>query len=135
VEESSGVTILLRRAGHELRLRGPLANDPTAHILNTLLDALEMFRKGRLRFIWMDVRLQVMNGPEATPPIRALERGRAVRIVALTTSALTEQRIQLLAAGLDDFVRKPCAAREIVEVMARRLGVRYLDQDHSVAPG
>ena len=49
-----------------------------------------------------------------------------VPIVALTAHAFEEEKEVILAAGCDDFVRKPFLEAEIFEVMARHLGVKYL---------
>jgi signal transduction histidine kinase/ligand-binding sensor domain-containing protein/CheY-like chemotaxis protein len=87
---------------------------------------VEMFRSWQPQLIWMDLRLPVLGGLEAAREIRALEGGRQVKIVALTASAFARQREEVLAAGLDDFVRKPYRREEIFECMARHLGVRYL---------
>jgi signal transduction histidine kinase/ligand-binding sensor domain-containing protein/CheY-like chemotaxis protein len=87
---------------------------------------VEMFRIWQPHLIWMDLRLPVMGGLEATREIRALDGGREVRIVALTASAFTQQREEVMAAGLDDFLRKPYRREEIFDCMARHLGVRYL---------
>lgn len=86
---------------------------------------VEMFRTWQPQFIWMDLRLPIMGGLEAAREIRALEGGRQVKIVALTASAFARQREEVLAAGLDDFVRKPYRRGEIFDCMARHLGVRY----------
>ena len=73
----------------------------------------------------MDVRLPVVGGMEAARQIRLLEGGGEVKIVALTASAFSQQREEVLAAGMDDFLRKPYRREEIFECMARQLGVRY----------
>ncbi len=86
---------------------------------------IEMFRKWHPHFIWMDVRMPVMDGVEATRRIRALDDGRDVKIAAVTASAFASQRDELLAAGMDDFVRKPYRPAEIFACMERQLGVRY----------
>ena len=87
---------------------------------------VEMFRTWQPHLIWMDVRLPVMGGLEATGRIRALEGGRRVKIVALTASAFAQQREEFLAAGLDDFLRKPYRREEIFDCMARHLGLQYV---------
>jgi CheY-like chemotaxis protein len=73
----------------------------------------------------MDWRLPGMTGLEATRRIRTLDGGRDVKIVLLTAFALTEQRAQAVAAGVDDFVCKPFQAAEIFDCLARHLGIRY----------
>jgi two-component system sensor histidine kinase ChiS len=93
-----------------------------------------MFRVWRPHLIWMDLRLPVMGGVEATREIRALDGGREVRIVALTASAFAQQREEVMAAGLDDFLRKPYRREEIFDCMARHLGVRYLYKEASGTP-
>ena len=49
-----------------------------------------------------------------------------MKIVAVTASALQEQKAELMAAGMDDFVRKPYRSSEIFDCMAKHLGVRYV---------
>jgi len=90
---------------------------------------IEVFRTWRPHLIWMDVRLSAMGGLEATSRIRALEGGRQVKIVALSASVFAYQREEVLAAGLDDFVRKPYRREELFACMARHLGVQYIYQE------
>ena len=78
---------------------------------------VESFREWRPQFIWMDLRMPVMDGIEATRRIRALDGGRDVKIVAVTASGFESQRSEVLAAGLDDYVRKPYRLDEIFDCM------------------
>jgi PAS domain S-box-containing protein len=87
---------------------------------------VQMFREWRPHFIWMDRRMPVMDGLEATRQIRSLPGGKDVKIVAVTDSAFQEQRAEMLAAGMDDFVRKPYRANEIYDCLMKHLGVQYL---------
>jgi signal transduction histidine kinase/ActR/RegA family two-component response regulator len=86
---------------------------------------VKIFQEWRPDFIWMDIRMPVMDGSEAARRIRALEGGRDVKIAAVTASGSNSSRAELLAAGMDDFVRKPYRTQEIFECMARHMGVRY----------
>jgi CheY-like chemotaxis protein len=88
--------------------------------------AVEAYRLWRPHFIWMDLRLPVMGGLEAARRIREFEGGQEVRIVAVTASAFASQREEVLAAGIDDFLRKPYRPREVFDCMTRHLGVRFL---------
>jgi CheY-like chemotaxis protein len=92
---------------------------------------VDVFRTWQPHLIWMDLRLPVMGGLEAARAIRALDGGRDVRIVALTASAFAQQREEVLAAGLDDFLRKPYRPGELFDCMARHLGARYLYREIS----
>jgi CheY-like chemotaxis protein len=95
------------------------------------LAATEVFRRWRPDFIWMDIRMPVMDGYEATRRIRAmqLEAGESrIPIVALTAHALKKEREQILASGCTDVVRKPFHAQEIFAVMEKHLGLTYVYQ-------
>jgi CheY-like chemotaxis protein len=88
-------------------------------------EAVDMFHQWRPHFIWMDVRMPVMDGLEATRRIKQTEAGKATPIAALTAHALEEEKGAILAAGCDDFVRKPLHEQEIFGAMAKHLGIRY----------
>ncbi len=90
---------------------------------------IELFCKWHPHFIWMDRRMPGMDGMEATKHIRELPGGREVKIVAVTASAFAEQREEMLAAGMDDYVRKPFRAADIYDSLAKHLGVKYLYND------
>src|SRR5450830_360858 len=91
--------------------------------------AVELFQSWRPHLIWMDRRMPVMDGLEATRRIRELPGGKEVKIVAVTASVIMEQRDETVHAGMDEFVRKPYRFNEIYECMARQLGVQYIYAD------
>jgi signal transduction histidine kinase/ligand-binding sensor domain-containing protein/CheY-like chemotaxis protein len=93
--------------------------------------AVRSFRSWRPDFIWMDIRMPVMDGIEAMQKIRGLEGGGGVKIAAITASAYASEREAVMAAGMDDFLLKPCRRAEIYECLARHLGVRYMLRDES----
>jgi signal transduction histidine kinase/CheY-like chemotaxis protein len=87
---------------------------------------VQLFKNWHPHLIWMDRRMPVMDGVEATQIIRQLPGGKDVKIVAVTASALSEERDEMLQAGMDDFVRKPYRLSEIYESLGRQLGVQYI---------
>jgi CheY-like chemotaxis protein len=89
-------------------------------------EAVEIFHKWQPNFIWMDIRMPVMDGLEATRCIKETETGKSTVVAAITAHALEEERERILAAGCDDFVRKPYREHEIFEVMAKHLGLNYV---------
>jgi len=89
------------------------------------LEALAQFEQWRPDLIWMDIRMPVMDGLEATRRIRASSTGSNVRIVALTAHALEEERLETLKAGCDDCVRKPYRESEIFDALSKHLHVRF----------
>jgi len=76
--------------------------------------------------IWMDMRMPVMDGYEATKQIKTTTQGQATAIVALTASVLEEERAVILSAGCDDFMRKPFREEDIFMAISKHLGVRYI---------
>ncbi|MEJ2467056.1 MAG: response regulator [Candidatus Thiodiazotropha sp.] len=96
---------------------------------------IELFRSWHPHFIWMDRRMPGMDGMEATRRIRELPGGKEVKIVAVTASAFAEQREEMLAVGMDDYVRKPFRATEIYDSLSKHLGVKYLYKDTPLAGG
>lgn len=88
-----------------------------------------LFQSWHPHFIWMDRRMPVMDGMEATRRIRELPGGRAVKIVALTASAFAEQRSEMLKGGMDDYLRKPFRAMEIYDCLSKFLGAKYVYED------
>ncbi len=91
-------------------------------------EARDLWKTGQPELIFMDNRMPVMDGSEATEAIRRLEpslgRKRTV-IVAVTASVLEHERGAILARGADDVVMKPYSEEKIFEVIASRLGVRF----------
>ncbi|QLE59254.1 response regulator [Nostoc sp. TCL26-01] len=75
--------------------------------------------------VWMDMRMPVMDGYEATKHIKTSSDSPPI-IVALTGSVFEEDRIVALSTGCDDFVRKPFRAEVIFEKIAEYLGVSYI---------
>jgi signal transduction histidine kinase/CheY-like chemotaxis protein len=94
---------------------------------------VEMFQKWRPHLIWMDIRMPVMDGLEATRRIRTLDGGREVKIAALTASVFKEERDNVMAVGMDDFIRKPYRAEEIFGCLARQLDVRFVHEESTAA--
>ena len=98
------------------------------------VQAVEMWSSWEPHLIWMDMRMPVMDGYEATKQIKAHLKGQATVIIALTASAFDEERSVILSAGCDDFVAKPFREQVILEKMAKYLGVRYVyDREASLS--
>ena len=83
--------------------------------------------------IWMDIRMPVMNGLEATRRIRERETGvdgsdgpEKTIIIALTASVFEDAIEEIMTSGFDDFMRKPFTVAELFECMARHLNIQYI---------
>jgi signal transduction histidine kinase/CheY-like chemotaxis protein len=95
-------------------------------------EAVELFEQWHPHLIWMDIRMPVMDGREATRRIKQTETGANTKIIALTAHALEEERREILASGCDDFLRKPYRDWEIFAALTKHLGIRfrYADECH-----
>ncbi|WP_181280680.1 ATP-binding protein [Aphanothece hegewaldii] len=92
---------------------------------------IEIWKNWQPHLIWMDMRMPVMDGYEATQRIKQTTMGQATVIIALTASAFEEKRSLVLSAGCDDFVSKPFQTAEIFEKMAKYLGIEYIFAQNS----
>jgi signal transduction histidine kinase/CheY-like chemotaxis protein len=98
-------------------------------------EAVEAFKKGSPDFVWMDMRMPVMDGYEAVRQIRRCAGSDTVPIIAITASAFGEQRQEILAAGCNDMVIKPFRTHEIFEMMGRFLDIEYIyESEEEAAP-
>ncbi len=96
-------------------------------------EAIEIWDCWEPHLIWMDMRMPVMDGYEATKQIKGTIKGQATAIVALTASVLEEERAVILSAGCDAFMRKPFREADIFDAMHKQIGVRYIYEDPGVA--
>jgi PAS domain S-box-containing protein len=121
VEDQKENQLLLDKLLASVGIRVKLADNGT--------QGIELFQSWHPHFILMDRRMPVMDGIEATRRIRELPGGKEVKIVAVTASAFAEQCDEMLASGMDDYIRKPFRAAEIYDCLSKHLGVKYLYKD------
>lgn len=95
--------------------------------LNTLVvqasngkQAIEACSTQEFDVIFMDIQMPGMDGMEATRHIRTLEQGkRRTPIIALTAHTITEQKSELLIAGMDDCISKPVNETQLAHIINR----------------
>jgi PAS domain S-box-containing protein len=96
--------------------------------------AVAVWEAWQPHLIWMDMRMPVMDGHEATRRIKATAAGQQTVIVAVSASVLSDDQATVRADGCDDFVRKPYREEEIVAQLVKHLGVRMVYADASPVP-
>ena len=89
------------------------------------LEAIEMTEKHQPDLIFMDLKMPVMDGWEATKRIREMNGGDGVRIIALTAQAMAGDEQKALAIGCDDYLAKPVVDPEMVREKVERLLKKY----------
>jgi signal transduction histidine kinase/CheY-like chemotaxis protein len=79
---------------------------------------LDAWTEGRFDVVLMDCQMPEMDGFEATRRLRASGPGGAtVPIIALTASALEDDRRQCYAAGMDAFLAKPIDVEQLADTL------------------
>jgi len=92
-------------------------------------EAIDLWQQWHPHLILMDMRMPKIDGYEATKRIKAEEKGQETVIIALTASAFEEERVVILSAGCDDFMRKPFKEAELIAKIGQCLNIDYLYEE------
>ena len=96
-------------------------------------EAIQQFEQWRPHLILMDFRMPVLDGLEAIRRIRTMEGGNEPTIIAVTASAMDENRHELMEIGADDFISKPFREAELFEKIHVHVGIEYVYAEQSSA--
>ncbi|MAU12736.1 MAG: hypothetical protein CL607_23135 [Anaerolineaceae bacterium] len=98
-------------------------------------EAIEKWKKYKPDLLWMDMRMPVMDGYEATRAIRQEANGDdSPKIIALTASAFEHERRKVITAGCNDFMAKPFHENDLFEKITQHLGVTFVYEDDNELP-
>ena len=97
-------------------------------------EAIEKLREYDMPLVFMDVRMPVMNGIEATRAIRNDPSLKDKVIIAVSASVIGEFRKQAMEAGFDDFIGKPFRVSEVFDKIKRHLKVSYTASAQEIPP-
>jgi PAS domain S-box-containing protein len=92
-------------------------------------DAVQIWEQWEPDLIWMDMRMPIMDGHQATMHIKGTTKGQDTVIIALTATAFEEERERVLFEGCEDFVRKPFREEEIFDMLVKYLDVRFIYEE------
>jgi ABC-type amino acid transport substrate-binding protein/CheY-like chemotaxis protein/two-component sensor histidine kinase len=90
-------------------------------------EAIEIWELWQPHLIWMDMRMPVMDGYEATKIIRAQDSAISdAAIIAVTASVFEDQRVAVMSIGCDDIIIKPFKENEIIEMLKKHIDVKFV---------
>jgi two-component system, cell cycle response regulator DivK len=80
-------------------------------------DGLRLAREQGPALVLMDIQLPGIDGIETLRQLRADASTAAIPVVAVTASAMTQDRQKILAAGFDGYQSKPISVRPFLEMV------------------
>jgi len=87
----------------------------------TAEEGLRLAREQLPALVLMDIQLPGMNGIEALGQLRADPTTRAIPVIAVTASAMQQNRQQIMAAGFDGYQPKPINVAGFLEVVRQTI--------------
>ena len=110
------------------RILASLLESAGAHVITAAggLEAIELARQHRPDVILMDLRMEDVDGFEATRRIHAQPETATIPVLAVTASAFGDVRQAACAAGCLDFVPKPVRAEKLFAKLQQHLGVTFV---------
>ena len=87
--------------------------------------ALEMAQEHTYDIVFMDMRMPVMRGEEAVAKIQEKFGKDGPKVVAITASVFSHQKINFLEMGCHDFLSKPFQTHLVFQSMKNLLGLEY----------
>jgi CheY-like chemotaxis protein len=84
-------------------------------------DGIRLAQESPPALILMDIQLPRMNGIEALQVLRGDDRTRAVPVIAVTASAMSQDRQKIMAAGFDGYQAKPIDVTGFVNAVRQML--------------
>ncbi|MCP4424329.1 MAG: response regulator [Chloroflexi bacterium] len=99
-------------------------------------EALAVWQEWQPHLIWLDMRMSDMNGHEVVKRIRATGQGQTTKVLALTAGAFDDERDIMIAAGCDDFLRKPFRENDLLAMMKQHLELEYvyIEEEETAVP-
>lgn len=95
--------------------------------------AIAIWESWSPHLIFMDIRMPVLDGFEATKIIKSTTKGKATVIIALTASVFEENKSEIIAVGCDDFLPKPFPEGDIFQKIANYLNINYIYEQEAAA--
>jgi signal transduction histidine kinase/ActR/RegA family two-component response regulator len=122
-QSGRGATILLVEDNHvNMRIATKILQNAGHHVVAARdgESALKEWRARPFDAIFMDCHMPGIDGYEATREIRKHEKDRSrIPIIAITASAMNDERDRCMESGMDDYLTKPIDLAELDRVLKR----------------
>jgi two-component system cell cycle response regulator DivK len=116
IEDNANNRLLVRDV---LQVRGYRTEEA-----ETAEDGLRLARQLTPALIVMDIELPGMSGVEALGHLRADPATRPIPVIAVTASAMPQERGKIMGAGFDGYQSKPISVTEFLETVRALLDAR-----------
>ena len=87
----------------------------------TAEEGIRLAQENKPALILMDFHLPGMNGIQALEVLRGDAGTRTIPVIAVTASAMTEDRQKIMVAGFDGLQTKPINVKTFLEAVAQTL--------------
>ncbi len=104
----------------------------TTHYGVNGIEAIKLAESWNPDVILMDVVMSEMGGVEATKIIKSKPWGKNIKIIAVSASALDEERINILNQGADSFIKKPVKESELFNEIGILTHIEYEYDEENV---
>lgn len=89
-------------------------------------EAVEINKEWEPQLIFMDMRMPVMDGYQASKKIKSSAKGKFPIIIALTASVYEDEYRKVISSGCSDIIRKPFHDYEIFDILEKYLGIEFI---------
>ncbi len=83
----------------------------------TAEEGIRLAQESQPALILMDIQLPGMDGITALKQLRADPQTKKIPIIAVTASAMTHSRAEILAEGFDGYQTKPISVNEFLKIV------------------
>ena len=87
----------------------------------TAEEGIKLANEKSPKLILMDIQLPGMDGITALKRLRANAETKSIPVIAVTASAMTYNRVTMLAEGFDGYQTKPISVNDFLEEVRRVL--------------
>lgn len=100
----------------------------SAHSANNGKEAIEAIDVIDFDVVLMDCQMPEMDGFEATRILRQDKKNENLPIIALTANAMSSDKDECIAAGMNDYIAKPIKAPALAAMMQKYVGKHPFSQ-------